>query len=70
MLPGLRSSNRIAGELVAIAQEFKRRDALLPPFLNSNHISASSTTARATITIAPEPRDREARRDCREQRRL
>jgi hypothetical protein len=68
MPPGLRSSIRIAGELVAIEQEFKRRDALLLPFLNSNNIRESSTAARATITIALEPRDQEARSDCREQR--
>ena len=70
MLPGLRSGNPIAGEVVAVVQEFKRRDALLLPFLDSNPISESSTAARATITIALEPRDQEARRDCRKHRHL
>ena len=52
----LELSNRITGELVAIMQEFKRRDALdrLLPFLDSSNISERSAAACATITIAPE----------------
>ena len=52
----LELSNRITGELVAIMQEFKRRDALdrLLPFLDADNISERSAAACATITIAPE----------------
>ena len=52
----LELSNRIAEEVVAIMQEFKRRDALdrLLPFLDADNISERSAAACATITIAPE----------------